>query len=339
MTKDNEKSIESETEKQEVLTEWQKRNQDFLKKKEKDKLEQEAAEKRLNELKQNNLLGNKIKEETDDSRKKKKKEKKQKLKKPKKEKSVKVKNSHRRRFILVFSLSLLLLIFAVIMVSPLSKSKKIVIKGNDYSTKQSIIAASQIKSQDYLLYLFFDQKDIANRIVEDDPWVETAKVSYQFPNQFTLKVKEHKIVGYTQKNKVYYPVLDNGFIVNEQVKQLPSQFLDINLTEDVQVKEFVNQIKHLNSSVIKNIHKVKLEKSKSTKNLLSIEMFDGNIVKVPLTKIEERLSYYPKVIQNITPPRTIDMEVGIYITSQEGDEKSDNTNTSSDANSNTTSSN
>lgn len=56
MSKDKEISTHSEKD-DPVLTEWQKRNQEFLKKKEQDKAEQEEAEKRLQELRRAQFLG------------------------------------------------------------------------------------------------------------------------------------------------------------------------------------------------------------------------------------------------------------------------------------------
>lgn len=322
MTKDKETTTNSKKD-EPVLTEWQKRNQEFLKKKEQDKAEQKEAEKRLQELRRAQFLGDstETEEESKSQKIKEKKAKKQKQKKEPKPKKVKEKNPHRQRFLVVIALAVVVLLFSVFMISPLSTSKTITILGQDHTTAETIKKASGIKNDDYLTTVFWNRELIANRIVKNDLWVEQAKVMFKFPNHFTIKVKEYPIIAYRLQKDIYYPVLANGQVVDEPVTKVPERFLSVNLKTQKEVATFIKARGTLTKAIRRAIQSVSNKPSKSTKDLVELKMYDGNTVRVPLSKMAERLPYYSQVVKKMQVPGIIDMEVGIYVT----DEKVENT--------------
>ncbi|MEQ9810239.1 cell division protein FtsQ/DivIB [Streptococcus jiangjianxini] len=318
MTKDKETTKDSET-KEPVLTEWQKRNQEFLKKKEQDKAEQEEAEKRLQELRRSQFLGDKSEEKDPKPKSKKRKKRKEKKKKEPKPKKVRKKNPHLNRFITVVLLGIIVLLFSSFMVSPLSTTKNVTVSGHHFTNTASIMKASGIQKDDYLTSVFANRHQIEKAIVKKDPWVKGAKVTFELPNHFNIKVTEDRIIAYRQEKDLYYPILSNGTVVKENVQKLPATYLNVNLDTQKEVKEFIEARNTLAKRIRRNIQSVSKEASKSTDDLIKLTMYDGNTVIVPLSKIKERLPYYSQVSTKLEVPSVIDMEVGIYVTNETAD--------------------
>lgn len=326
MAKDDKKLKKDTQKEQPAMTEWQKRNQEFLQKKAQEKEEQEQAEKRLQELKRAQFSPEKKEAEHEVAPRKNRLKKTltfDKKAKPKKVRKPREKNPHRNRFLVVVTIFSLVLLLAIFMISPLSTSKTLSVSGNRFTTKKDVVAASKISSGDYLLTVFGQRRAIAQKIVDNDPWVKSASVDYRFPNQFHLSVKEHQVVAYRQVNNAFYPILDNGLVIDEETKQLPNNYLTINLPKKQQIKAFIKAIGSLKRPIRRNIRQVTAESSKSTKDLVLIEMYDGNTVRVPLAKISASLPYYTQVRQQLQGPSVIDMEVGIFVTNEVSESTSD----------------
>ncbi|MBM7642613.1 cell division protein FtsQ/DivIB [Streptococcus loxodontisalivarius] len=308
---------EDQAEKKEELTEWQKRNLEFLQKKERDKKEKEEQDARLRAQKRARILGEEIEEEAPKPSKTKKKR----VKKAKKVKTKSVKKlskaeeKARRRLRSIVIPSVLIFFFSLFMVSPLSKLRVVKVTGNTNSTTQEVETASGIQASDYLVETMLNQSSIAKEVVANDKWVKSAKVSYQFWNTFVISVQEYSVVAYLQTSKGYSPVLEDGTVVSEtNLTSPPDQSMVLTLTDTKQIKSFIKQVDDLSDSLKQNMHIVSLANSASTPDLLSIEMYDGNTVKVPLSQLTTKMPYYTKIVANMTETGIVDMEVGIYTT-------------------------
>ncbi|MFQ7524821.1 MAG: cell division protein FtsQ, partial [Streptococcus salivarius] len=70
--------------------------------------------------------------------------------------------------------------------------------------------------------------------------------------------------------------------------------------------------------------------TKATSDLLTIELYDGNSIRVPLSQLTVKLPYYEKIKSQLSDGSIVDMEVGLYTTTPEvessktdGDKKKD----------------
>ncbi|MFS1664556.1 cell division protein FtsQ/DivIB [Streptococcus sp. zg-JUN1979] len=311
------------------LTEWQQRNLDFLakKKKEAKEEEQKREEERLEKLA---LYGKTppTKETDNESKVAKKKPKKPaKKKKVKKEKKVKVKKPKTARqkallkaLPLIIGLCLLILL-CLFVISPYSKEKKVTVSGNTHSQSDAIIKDANIQSSDYIWSLILYANRYEERLIKADPWVESAKLTYHFPNDFSLDVKEYGVLGYISTDGGYQPVLTNGDkapVISSS--ELPSDFLIITVTDDNMLTSLAKALIHLDSSLRDSIQSISLAGSQSTSDLLTLEMRDGNTVRVPLSELTSKLPYYSKIRTGLSAPAIVDMEVGIYATNSDIEE-------------------
>lgn len=301
---------------QPILTEWQKRHQEFLQKKLAEDAETEAQQReilaqRLAELKGEVL--DKTDEEKLAQQAKKKKEKKVKEKKVKSAPTEQDLARRKARPIMVISLVTILLCLFII--SPYSKQKTVKVTGLVNASQEEILIGSTIKDTDYIFSLLLNAGAYEKAVKSSSKWVKSVELTYQFPNQFTLSVTEYGVVAYTVKDGSYQPILENGVRMPlMSSSQLPENFISINLEDEKQIAILISSLAGLDDSLRAKIQSVDLAGSSSTKDLLNLTMMEGHTVRVPLSEIEQKLPYYTQIAASLLEPSLIDMEVGLYTT-------------------------
>ena len=333
MSKDKNK----ESNQKQELSEWQKRNQEYLKKKaeeeaalaeEKEKEKQarmgknskslEESKKSSSDSDQNETVPDEEPSEKEEKSKKddpKVKEEKEKKKKEKPEKPAKPKIApvHIWRAVSILVPSVLVLLFSVYLLTPLSTIKNIEVKGNSNTQADDIKQASGIQDSDYTLALLLDKETYAERI-KSNHWIESAKINYQFPTNFTIEVKEFDIVGYYVSGEEYYPILSSGRVESTPVNRLnlPETYLTVTFNDEQQVKELITGLSTISEDIKSQIQKIELAPSKATADLLKITMLDTDEILVPLSELSKKLPYYSKIKPQLTEPSVVDMEAGVY---------------------------
>ena len=333
MSKDKKKESNPKQE----LSEWQKRNQEYLKKKaeeeaalaeEKEKEKQarkEANSKLLEESKKSSSesdeeasspskeLSEKEEKSQKDDRKVKEGKEKKKKEKPEKPAKPKIAPVHIWRAVSILVPSVLVLLLSVYLLTPLSTIKNIEVKGNSNTQADDIKQASGIQDSDYTLALLLDKEKYAERI-KSNHWIESAKINYQFPTNFTIEVKEFDIVGYYVSGEEHYPILSSGTVESTPVDRLnlPETYLTVTFNDEQQVKELITGLSTISEDIKSQIQKIELAPSKATADLLKITMLDTDEVLVPLSELSKKLPYYSKIKPQLSEPSVVDMEAGVY---------------------------
>ena len=333
MSKDKKK----ESNQKQELSEWQKRNQEYLKKKaeeeaalaeEKEKEKQarkEANSKLLEESKKSSSesdeeasspskeLSEKEEKSQKDDRKVKEGKEKKKKEKPEKPAKPKIAPVHIWRAVSILVPSVLVLLLSVYLLTPLSTIKNIEVKGNSNTQVDDIKQASGIQDSDYTLALLLDKETYAERI-KSNHWIESAKINYQFPTNFTIEVKEFDIVGYYVSGEEYYPILSSGTVESTPVDRLnlPETYLTVTFNDEQQVKKLITGLSTISEDIKSQIQKIELAPSKATADLLKITMLDTDEILVPLSELSKKLPYYSKIKPQLSEPSVVDMEAGAY---------------------------
>ena len=349
MSKDKKNEGKEILEEFKELSEWQKRNQEYLKKKaeeeaalaeEKEKEKQarmasksegsDATEDQANESnpKDPELAKEDAKEKVEKSEDAKKEASKEKSKsteneeqdkkikkKPVKEKPVKPKIPaiHILRAFTILFPSLLLLIVSAYLLSPYATMKDIRVEGTVQTTADDIRQASGIQDSDYTINLLLDKAKYEEQI-KSNYWVESAQLVYQFPIKFTIKVKEYDIVAYYISGENHYPILSSGQLETSSVSlvSLPETYLSVLFNDSEQIKTFTSELSQISPELKAAIQKVELAPSKVTSDLIRLTMNDSDEVLVPLSEMSKKLPYYSKIKPQLSEPSVIDMEAGIY---------------------------
>jgi len=349
MSKDKKNEGKEILEELKELSEWQKRNQEYLKK----KAEEEAALAEEKEKERQARMASKSEEsdETEDQesesdpkdpesakeeseekvedseevKKEVSKEKskstenegqdKKREKKPVKKKSAKPKIPaiHILRALTILFPSLLLLIVSAYLLSPYATMKDIRVEGTVQTTDDDIRQASGIQDSDYTINLLLDKTKYEEQI-KSNYWVESAQLVYQFPTKFTIKVKEYDIVAYYISGENHYPILSSGQLETSSVSlvSLPETYLSVLFNDSEQIKTFTSELAQISPELKAAIQKVELAPSKVTSDLIRLTMNDSDEVLVPLSEMSKKLPYYSKIKPQLSEPSVIDMEAGIY---------------------------
>ena len=352
MSKDKKNEGKEILEEFKELSEWQKRNQEYLKK----KAEEEAALAEEKEKERQARMASKSEksdatedqesesdpkdpksakedakekvEESEDVKKevvkeepkskepkKQNKQAKKVEKKPVKEKPVKPKipGVHIWRAISVLFLSLLLLVVSAYLLSPYATMKDIRVEGTVQTTDDDIRQASGIQDSDYTINLLLDKAKYEEQI-KSNYWVESAQLVYQFPTKFTIKVKEYDIVAYYVSGESHYPILSSGQLETSSVSlvSLPETYISVFFNDSEQIKTFTSELSQISPEFKSAIQKVELAPSKVTSDLIRVTMNDSDEVLVPLSEMSKKLPYYSKIKPQLSEPSVIDMEAGIY---------------------------
>lgn len=352
MSKDKKNEGKEILEEFKELSEWQKRNQEYLKKKaeeeaalaeEKEKERQarmaskseksDATEEQESEsdTKDSKLAKKESEEKVEESEdvkkevpkeepkskepKKQNKQDKKIEKKPVKEKQVKPKipGVHIWRAISILFLSLLLLVVSAYLLSPYATMKDIRVEGTVQTTDDDIRQASGIQDSDYTINLLLDKAKYEEQI-KSNYWVESAQLAYQFPTKFTIKVKEYDIVAYYVSGENHYPILSSGQLETSSVSlvSLPETYISVLFNDSEQIKTFTSELAQISPELKAAIQKVELAPSKVTSDLIRLTMNDSDEVLVPLSEMSKKLPYYSKIKPQLSEPSVIDMEAGIY---------------------------
>ena len=349
MSKDKKNEGKEILEEFKELSEWQKRNQEYLKK----KAEEEAALAEEKEKEKQARMASKSEgtdetedqenesnpkdpesakeeseEKVEDSEEVKKEVSKEKSKstenegqdkkrekKPVKKKSAKPKIPalHTLRALTILFPSLLLLIVSAYLLSPYATMKDIRVEGTVQTTADDIRQASGIQDSDYTINLLLDKVKYEEQI-KSNYWVESAQLVYQFPTKFTIKVKEYDIVAYYVSGENHYPILSSGQLETSSVSlvSLPETYLSVLFNDSEQIKTFTSELAQISPELKAAIQKVELAPSKVTSDLIRLTMNDSDEVLVPLSEMSKKLPYYSKIKPQLSEPSVIDMEAGIY---------------------------
>ena len=333
MSKD--KNKESNPKKE--LSEWQKRNQEYLKKKAEEEaaLAEEKEKEKQARMEENSKMLEEVKksssesdeEATSPSKEPSEKEEqsqkddhkvKEEKEKKKKEKPAKPKIApvHIWRAVSILVPSVLVLLLSVYLLTPLSTIKNIEVKGNVQTQADDIKQVSGIQDSDYTLSLLWNKEKHAEQI-KSNHWIESAKIDYKFPTDFTIEVREFDIVGYYVSGEEHYPILSSGTVESTPVDRLnlPETYLTVTFNDEQQVKDLTTGLSSISEDIKSQIQKIELAPSKATADLLKITMQDTDEIVVPLSELSKKLPYYSKIKPQLTEPSFIDMEAGIYSTS------------------------
>ncbi len=215
-----------------------------------------------------------------DDRKVKEEKEKKKPEKPEKPAKPKIAPVHIWRAVSILVPSVLVLLLSVYLLTPLSTIKNIEVKGNSNTQADDIKQASGIQDSDYTLALLLDKEKYAERI-KSNHWIESAKINYQFPTNFTIEVKEFDIVGYYVSGEEHYPILSSGTVESTPVDRLnlPETYLTVTFNDEQQVKELITGL----STISEDIKIVKELREKSGAGVMDAKKAlvetDGDIEK------------------------------------------------------------
>jgi cell division protein FtsQ len=223
---------------------------------------------------------------------------------------------------------LLLLFFSLIACvsyfqSPLSKVNNIKIIGNELYSTEQIVKQSGITTEQNIWKI--NKKQIAASI-RHLPELKEAKVKIVLPRTVLITVKEYERIAYLVKETSFYPVLENGNILNHQkLSSLPINAPILkDFSEGEVLEEMIISLKELPSEVVNSISEIHYTPTDTDTYHINLFMNDGFEISATLRSFTEKMLHYPSILSQLDPKvkGIIDLEVGSYFKAYEtgGDE-------------------
>ena len=124
---------------------------------------------------------------------------------------------HIYRAIPVWVISTLVALFSAYLLTPLAKQKIIEFSGNKNADQDLLFEKSQIQDRDYTLTTFLNRDRYLANMKAASPWVKGISMNYTFPTTFKVQVEEYQVFGYYVTEEDHYPILENGEVVETPV--------------------------------------------------------------------------------------------------------------------------
>lgn len=219
---------------------------------------------------------------------------------------------HRRLIVLLTAFSIPL-VFFVYHVSPFSKLQHITVSGNEMVLSEEVLESSRLEKGVSIWAQFFDRKTYEKSIKEQIQQVKSADISFSGITSFKISVKEFKETALLQRDGKYYPILENGIVLEKESSTSESDYPIFQDFKDKKIIEgTIKAYDGLAPEIAGLISEIRYTPSKSNAELLTLTMSDGNQVLVPYSTMDSQMKYYSQVAGQMEQNGMIDMEVGIF---------------------------
>ena len=232
-----------------------------------------------------------------------------------------------RRLIVLLLLFFLLIACIIYFQSPLSHVKMVNISGNRAYSDQEITEVMDITEDTNIWKV--KSKKIESKLVKL-PEIKSAQVKIHFPSTVTVSVKEYKRIAYISKAKAFWPVLENGQVLDEKkTSNLPLNAPVLySFSEGNELIEMIENLELLPSKVLNSISEIHHDPKKSDAYHITLFMNDGNEVSATIRTFAEKMAYYPSILSQLDPDQkgVVNLEVGSYFKAYdhvEGEETSE----------------
>lgn len=220
-----------------------------------------------------------------------------------------------------FKFTLLIGVFVVIICvllyfqSSMSHIKEINITGS--VIREASFYEEQLQLQDGDSIWSFKVEELEAKLTQF-PWVKEAKVERKLLNSVSVSITEWSKVAYINEYGSFYPVLENGEVLRDEVKIVPIDAPIFNAIDDEDVrKRLLKQLSKLNPEVLGMISQISMSTEEQNKYAITLYMNDGYEVRADITTLAEKLNYYPSIVaqiesEEVAEKGVIDIEVGTY---------------------------
>jgi cell division protein FtsQ len=218
-----------------------------------------------------------------------------------------------RRLVLLLILFFTMIVIIAYSQSPLSQVKTITVKGNEEYSDAELVKASGVTYKTNIWKV--RKSEIASNLQELSE-IEKAVIKIRWPNTLQIQVKEHKRVGYLKQETNYYPITENGKILNDRKTEIVPVNSPIlfEFKEGPVLKLMVKELEILPSEILNSISEIHYTPKKTDQYHISLFMNDGFEVSATLRSFSEKMVHYPSIIGQLDPNKKgiIDLEVGSY---------------------------
>lgn len=189
------------------------------------------------------------------------------------EQEERIKKERRQRRSLLIAIAIVL--FAIYLLSPLSKINSIKISGND---RYDDVKIKEIANLDVNQFTFIKPAFLIDRALEKTNLFEKVEVTKSTFGDVDIIVKENRLLFYTEEDKkiVFYDQKGNRLTFDKNVESrfkgiVPELIVNKNLSQEIKDK-LIDKLQQLDSSVLNEISQIKYEPTTYDKEFFNFIM-------------------------------------------------------------------
>lgn len=231
-----------------------------------------------------------------------------------------------RRLITYISLFFLLILLVVYLQSPISKVGKVNVEGNYYVPNSEIIKSGGLTEE--VSFWNVKKEQVENKIMKDHVHVSSVDLHKRLPNTITIEVKEYSRVAYLKEKTNFYPILENGQVLDK----LSSEETPINAPilvnlNKAKLEEMAAELKKVPQSLIQRISEIQFTPSETVSYDLIMYMNDGFEVRTSVRNFADNINKYPAIVQQIEEGKNgiIHLNVSSYFEEHKNGENKEET--------------
>lgn len=216
-----------------------------------------------------------------------------------------------RRLIFLLSIFFTLIVLLVYFQSPLSHIKEINVNGQQLLTEEEIVASSGLVIGENIWKI--NKSEVEERL-QQLAEIQDVQVELEFPNLINIKVEEYKSIALFSIDMNYYPLLENGIVLEKESRVLSNSPILVNFNNNKVLEELAKQLTQIPAGILNSISEIHYDPKETDEYHIYMFMNDGYEVMATIPTLAEKIIHYPSIIAQLDPEHKgiIDFEVGAF---------------------------
>ena len=158
----------------------------------------------------------------------------------------------RKNKLTAFAILLISILITLCFKHPFFNVKIVEVKNNKNIKKELIIKSSQISNENNIFYLNLNN---VKKNIMSNPYILDAQIKRKLPNKIVINIKERKASYYIEKNKKFYVIDNNGYVLEEKdnIKNMKLVKIDGINKKDYKIGEPLFEEDNIRINFMKNL--------------------------------------------------------------------------------------
>lgn len=202
----------------------------------------------------------------------------------------------------------------IYLISPASQVKKYDVVGTQELSDKAILKAAGLQKGQPLLTTLYQSDYFSQEAKSKNPQIAHLKLTLKSDNTLQIKVDEILKVGYVKAGNKYYPILENGDMLNREVSEQQVGGLPLydGFTSAKQLHKTLAEFGELSMPLRHAVSEIVWSPTEQNNQRLLIYMNDGNEVLISANELSKKMKYYPGMVAQLDQAGQADLQVGAY---------------------------
>lgn len=202
----------------------------------------------------------------------------------------------------------------IYLISPNGQVKRYEVVGTHELSDKTVLNAAGLRTGQSLLTTVNQSNYFSQEAKRKNPQINNLKLSIKSDNTLQVKVDEIVKVGYVKAGNKYYPILENGSMLNQGLSNQKVGGLPLydGFTSDKQLRKTLAEFGKLSDPLRHAVSEIVWSPNSQNNQRLLIYMNDGNEVLISADELSKKMKYYPGMVAQLKQTGVADLQVGAY---------------------------